>query len=90
MERSLAQLETIVESYTNVDIPRHVMMKNLYTSRLPSRWRVQKQLGSILLAMGSTKGALDLYLKLELWDEVIVCYNLLQLRHKSAEIIKKR
>lgn len=65
-------------------------MKNVYTSRLPPRWRLQKELGSILMSLGATKGALDLYLKLECWDEVIVCYNMLQMRHKSAEVIKKR
>ena len=28
--------------------------------------------------------------RLEQWEEVIVCYTLLELRHKSAEIIKER
>jgi len=91
VERARAQLETILEAYLPTNqIPRQILMKNIYTSRLPPRWRLQKELGSILMSLGATKGALDQYLKLECWDEVIVCYNMLQMRHKSAEVIKKR
>lgn len=32
----------------------------------------------------------DWMLRLEAWEEVIVCYTLLELRHKAAEIIKER
>ena len=37
--------------------------------------------------MGSVKAALDRALKIQLWNEVIVCYNRLNLKHKSAEVI---
>lgn len=40
--------------------------------------------------MGSTKSALEVFLRLEMWDEVIVCYNQLELRHKAAEIIQQQ
>ena len=91
VERARAQLETILEAYLPINqIPRRILMKNIYTSHLPPRWRLKKELGSILMSLGATKGALDQYLKLECWDEVIVCYNMLQMRHKSAEVIKKR
>ena len=89
IERARAQLETLLESY-QADTPAAVRMQNIYLSRLPPRWEVEKELGSILLSLGSTKAALDLYLKLESWDEVIVCYNILEKRHKSAEVIKRQ
>eukprot|EP00088_Acartia_fossae_P026627 TRINITY_DN2746_c0_g1_i1.p1 TRINITY_DN2746_c0_g1~~TRINITY_DN2746_c0_g1_i1.p1 ORF type:complete len:795 (+),score=158.23 TRINITY_DN2746_c0_g1_i1:68-2452(+) len=89
IERARAQLETILETYLK-NIPRKVFMDSIYISRLPPKWKIEKELGSILLQLGATKAALDVFLKLESWDEVIVCYNLLQLRHKSAQIIKQR
>jgi len=90
VERARAQLEAILESYLDKSVPMSVRMKNIYTSRLPPKWMIQKELGNVLLSLGSTKSALNVFLNIECWDEVIVCYNLLQLRHKSAEIIKKR
>ena len=67
-----------------------VRMKDIFTSRLPPKWNIQRELGNILLSLGAVKSALEVFEKIECWDEVIVCYNLLQMRHKSAEIIKKR
>jgi len=90
VERARAQLETILESYLDRSVPMSVRMKDIFTSRLPPKWIIQRELGNILLSLGAVKSALDVFEKIECWDEVIVCYNLLQMRHKSAEIIKKR
>ena len=38
--------------------------------------------------MGSVKSALDDAIRIELWEDVIICYNQLNLKHKAAEIIK--
>jgi len=89
IDRARAQLEMIIESY-NDDIPLTVRCRNIYTSGLPPKWVIEKELASVLLSLGCTKAALDIYLSLESWDEVIVCYNILQMRHRSAEIIKTR
>jgi hypothetical protein len=40
--------------------------------------------------LGATKAALERYLRLQRWDEVIACYNLLQMRHKAEEVIRER
>lgn len=44
----------------------------------------------LLLNIGLPKNALDLYLKLQLWEEVIVCYTLMNQRHKAAEVIAQQ
>ena len=89
VERARAQLEVLLESYL-ADTPQTVRTKTCYLSMLPPKWEIEKELASVLLSIGSTKAALELYLSLESWDEVIVCYNMLQMRHRSAEIIKTR
>jgi hypothetical protein len=47
------------------------------------------QLADLLLSIGLVKNALDNYLELESWEEVIVCYTILELRHKATEIIRQ-
>jgi len=89
IERARAQLEILLEAY-NPEAFQPSRVRHCFLSGLPPKWEIQKELGSALLALGSTKAALDCYLALESWDEVIVCYNILQLRHKAAEIIKAR
>lgn len=53
-----------------------------FCSHLPPRWKVETELANMLVSIGVVKSALDIFLRLQLWEEVIMCYNLLQLRHK--------
>jgi hypothetical protein len=60
-------------------ISRH---RYFFCSHLPPRWEVETELANMLVSIGVVKSALDIFLRLQLWEEVITCYNLLQLRHK--------
>lgn len=42
-----------------------------------------------MLSLGLVKSALECYMKIQKWEEVIVCYTILDLRHKAAEIIRQ-
>jgi len=88
VERSLAQIENVVEN-CKLGECKLKRLRLFYCSYVPPMWEVEKELGKLLLSLGSTKSALEIYLKLEQWEEVIVCYSLLELRHKAAEVIKE-
>jgi hypothetical protein len=47
---------------------------------LPLRTRLRKELGELLVGMGLVGSALTLFEELELWDSLIVCYQLLDKR----------
>lgn len=61
----------------------------VYASFTRPKWFVQIQLGDLMLSLGLVKSALECYLKIQKWEEVIVCYTILDLRHKAAEIIRQ-
>lgn len=42
-----------------------------------------------MISLGMVKSALELYTQLGIWNEVIVCYTILELKHKAAEIIQQ-
>jgi tetratricopeptide (TPR) repeat protein len=94
VERARAQLETILENLSLVQ-PRDpklvsLRMRHIHNSWLPPLWEVEKSLADILLSLGATKAALERYQRLQRWDEVIACFNLLQLRHRAAEVIREQ
>ena len=89
VERALAQLETAVENI-KLDSGGADRLRLLHVSGLPPLWEVERQLGKLLLGLGLTKAALEVFSRLEQWEEVIVCYTLLELRHKAAEVIRAR
>lgn len=67
----------------------HFRLSFVYASFTRPRWFVQIQLGDLMLSLGLVKSALECYLKIQKWEEVIVCYTILDLRHKAAEIIRQ-
>lgn len=56
----------------------------LYCSYLPPTWRLEALLANACISLGLVKTALDIFLKLKLWEEVIACYNFMELRHKVS------
>eukprot|EP00092_Neocalanus_flemingeri_P007724 GFUD01008340.1.p1 GENE.GFUD01008340.1~~GFUD01008340.1.p1 ORF type:complete len:833 (+),score=293.69 GFUD01008340.1:93-2591(+) len=89
VERSLAQVENVLENL-KLGERKGDRLRLVYSSHLPPVWEVERQLGKLMISLGSTKAALDIYLRLEQWEEVITCYSMLELRHKAAEVIQKR
>jgi len=90
VERALAQVESVVESLRLPHCFQTGRLAFVHVSHLPPVWEVERALGKMMVALGQVKSALDIYLRLELWEEVIACYTHLQLRHKAAETIQAR
>ncbi|XP_075232827.1 tetratricopeptide repeat protein 27 isoform X2 [Lycorma delicatula] len=89
IDRSLKQSEVLVECFNSDNPPVHYRLEYIFCSHLPPRWKVEADFASILITLGAVQSALDVYLRLQMWDEVIACYNFLKLRHKAAEIIRQ-
>ena len=87
VERSMAQLDCLLES---VRASGQGRLQLLHPSQLPPLWEVEARLGCILLSVGSTKAALEIFLRLEDWERAVACYTLLGFRHRAAELIRAR
>ncbi|KAL1517088.1 hypothetical protein ABEB36_000897 [Hypothenemus hampei] len=90
VERALRQCEEILCASKQEQPEVCDRFNDVFGSGLPTNWKVTSQYADLLLNIGLPKNALDLYLKLQLWEEVIVCYTILKLRHKAAEIIAQQ
>ncbi|XP_028036169.1 tetratricopeptide repeat protein 27 [Bombyx mandarina] len=88
VERAMLQCETIVNEKTNV--LGTTRLSYLWASGLPASWTWRQQLADLYQSLGLVKAALEEYQKLQLWEDVIVCYTILQLRHKAAEVIQQQ
>ncbi|CAH2073308.1 unnamed protein product, partial [Iphiclides podalirius] len=88
VERAMLQCETIVNDKTCVAATSR--LSYLWASGLPPAWTWRQQLGDLYLSMGLVKAALEEFQRLQLWEEVIVCFTMLQLRHKAAEVIQQQ
>nr|AON96559.1 tetratricopeptide repeat protein 2 [Bicyclus anynana] len=88
VERAMLQAETIVNDKSGVSSTSR--LSYLWATGLPPAWSWRQQLADLYLSLGLVKAALEEYQKLQLWEDVIVCYTMLQLRHKAAEVIQQQ
>lgn len=92
VERSLRQCEDLVMLINNQSEAQAQPLQRLsyiFSSLMNPRFKIEAQLGELMVSLGLIKAALDVYLRIQHWEEVIACYTQLQLRHKAAEIIKQ-
>lgn len=90
ISRKITQCEEILQSY---DKPApHVLNRfaDVFSTGLKPKWKTRSDYAEALLSMGLVKDALNIYLDIKDWESVIVCYTLLKLRHKAAEVIEEQ
>ncbi|GJQ84206.1 hypothetical protein Trydic_g2878 [Trypoxylus dichotomus] len=90
IERSMLQIGEILNCIKKEDPHPLTRMGGVYGANLQPIWKTEAQQADVMLNLGLVKASLDVYFKLQLWEEVIVCYTILNMRHKSAEIIKQQ
>ncbi|CAH2232359.1 jg19162 [Pararge aegeria aegeria] len=88
VERAMLQAEAIVNDKSGVAATSR--LSYLWATGLSPAWNWRQQLADLYLSLGLVKAALEEYQRLQLWEDVIVCYTMLQLRHKAAEIIQQQ
>uniref|UniRef100_A0A2P2I004 Tetratricopeptide repeat protein 27-like n=1 Tax=Hirondellea gigas TaxID=1518452 RepID=A0A2P2I004_9CRUS len=89
MDRSLQQLNELVDCFKRDEPSRFERLKLFYASKLPASWVIKQTYGRMLVQLGCTKSALVHFEELQLWEDVIDCYNTIQMRQRSEEIIRR-
>lgn len=50
----------------------------------------QKELAAVLVSLGVVQGAVEVYQRLELWEEVATCYQAAGRRGRAEEVVRER
>lgn len=90
MDRSIKQLEELVNQFRR---PKPCAMERLhllYCVQLPPLWIVQREQADLFQDVGATKAALDIYLRLQMWEDVIKCFAALGRRERAERIIQEQ
>lgn len=89
VERSMSQLQSLVDAVKSSEPNVAVRQVLFFGVVMPSIWEVEKQLGNLFFALGATKSALDIFIKYELWDDTVNCYNKIGRRDRAEKVIMK-
>lgn len=80
--RSLKQGQSLEQEYNNGKAPVARRMDLFFASGMKPIWILREEIAFQMLHLDMVKAALEAYIKLCLWEEVITCYSKLELNHK--------
>ncbi|KAM0734749.1 Tetratricopeptide repeat protein 27 [Formica fusca] len=89
VERSMMQAESLLKDYNDTKASVARRMDLFFASGMKPIWTLEENWANLMFSLGLVKGALEVFIKLGLWENVIICYNVLNLKHKAAEIIQQ-
>ncbi|KAJ3337281.1 hypothetical protein HDU91_001525, partial [Kappamyces sp. JEL0680] len=91
VERSCMQLQTLVDQWKNqpTDATAAQRMEYIFSLLVPSKWEMEKELGLRYMSIGVVRSALQIFERLEMWENVIsyVILQQLELSPHSAKLI---
>ncbi|XP_070577146.1 tetratricopeptide repeat protein 27-like isoform X2 [Ptychodera flava] len=90
IERSMMQMELLVNQFRAEKPKPHDRMYLFYACNLPPVWTVEREYAGLLIKLGAVKTALEVYLRLRLWEDAIACYQILGRVEKAENLVREQ
>ncbi|KAG8760690.1 hypothetical protein FRC12_009522 [Ceratobasidium sp. 428] len=88
VERSVLQLQALVDQMPTADSDLSERLLFFHSILLPSKWAMEKELAHRYLSIGVVKSALEIFERLEMWEEVVRCYQSIEQRDRALTIVR--
>ncbi|OBZ70468.1 TPR repeat-containing protein C19B12.01 [Grifola frondosa] len=88
VERSTLQLQALVDQMPTADSTVAERLLYIHSIPLPSRWEMEKELAMRFFSLGVVKSALEIFERLEMWEEVVKCWQSMERRDKGVAIVR--
>ncbi|KAF9004309.1 tetratricopeptide repeat domain 27 [Cyathus striatus] len=87
VERSTLQLQALIDQMPTSDSTLPERLLYFHSIPLPSKWELEKELALRFMSLGVVKSALEIFERLEMWEEVVKCYGSLERPEKGIAIV---
>lgn len=87
VERATLQLQALVDQMPTLDSTAAERMQWIHELWMPSKWNLERELAKRFFTLGILRSALQIFERLEMWEDVVNCYVSLEQPEKGIEIV---
>ncbi|KZT60844.1 tetratricopeptide repeat domain 27 [Calocera cornea HHB12733] len=88
VERSTLQLQALIDQMPTSDSTLQERLLYFHSIILPSKWEMERELAVRFLSLGVVRSALDIFERLEMWEETVQCWQSLERPEKGIAIVR--
>ncbi|KAF7432635.1 hypothetical protein PC9H_004577 [Pleurotus ostreatus] len=88
VERATLQLQALIDQMPTADSSVPERLRYFHDIPLPSKWELERELALQFLKLGVVKSALEIFERLEMWEEVVKCWGSLDKPEKAKAIVR--
>lgn len=88
VERSALQLQALIEQMPTSDSSPKERLRYFHQLPLPSKWEMERELAKRFLSLGVTRSALDIFSRLEMWEDAVGCLQRLEKEEEAEKIVR--
>ncbi|KAJ2760909.1 hypothetical protein IWQ57_006185, partial [Coemansia nantahalensis] len=94
VERATLQVQTLVDQASRPlpgvsEAGAGERLQYLYALAMPSQWELERELAGMFMELGVVRSALDIYERLQMWDEVVRCYVMLGQTEVAEQVVRR-
>jgi tetratricopeptide (TPR) repeat protein len=88
VERSTLQLQALLDQMPTSDASLPQRLRYLHSLPLPSKWELERELARRFGALGVVKSALEIFERLEMWEEAVGCWKAIEQRDTALNVVR--
>lgn len=88
VERSTLQLQALIDQMPTSDSEPAERLLYIHDIPLPSTWEMERELAIRYLSLGVVRSAMEIFERLEMWEEVVKCWQSLERPDKGVAIVR--
>ena len=88
VERSALQLQALVDQMPTADSTLSERLLYFHAILLPSKWEMERELAKRFMSLGVVKSALEIFERLEMWEDVVMCWQLIESKEKAISLVR--
>lgn len=89
VERSVLQLQALIDQMPTNDSSIQERLKFFHALDLPPKWEMQAELARRYASIGVTRSALEIFERIEMWEEVVQCLGMLGRQQEAVEVVSE-